>query len=381
MYRHSTEPVTLLVSTRKGAFIVRGDKARAKWKVEGPIMLGNIVYHMLLDPRDGQTLLMAARTGHLGPTVFRSTDGGATWKEATRPPMFPKAPEGQDGETVQHVFWLSPGHDLEKGVWYAGSSPPGLFRSLDNGETWDGVAGFNDNPLRRQWVGSLKDAPPGGATVHSIRVDPRNPNHIIFGVSVGGVFESMDRGHTWHPLNNGSRADFYPDPFPEFGQDPHNLQMHPLLPDRLYQQNHCGTYRMDRAEGVWTRIGENLPKEVGDIGFGMALHPFDPDTLWVFPMDGTLVWPRTNVAGRPGAFISRNGGKSWKRQDRGLPRSQAWWTVKRQALTTDRHDPVGVYFGTTNGEIYASDDEGDTWTSIVQHLPEVYAVEVAELPR
>jgi len=138
---------------------------------------------------------------------------------------------------------------------------------------------------------------------------------------------------------------------------------------------------MDRAEGAWTRIGDNLPKEVGDIGFAMALHPFDPDTLWVFPMDGTLVWPRTNVGGKPGAFISRNGGKSWKRQDKGMPRHQAWWTVKRQALTTDRHDPVGVYFGTTNGEIYASDDEGDSWTSIVQHLPEVYAIEVAEFAR
>ena len=165
---------------------------------------------------------------------------------------------------------------------------------------------------------------------------------------------------------------------PANGHDPHNLQMHPLQPDRLYQQNHCGIYRMDCTEGVWTRIGSNMPDGIGDIGFPIALHPRDADMAWVFPMDGTLVWPRTNVGGKPAAYVTRDGGKSWKRQDRGLPKSQAWFNVKRQALACDRHDPAGVYFGTTNGEIYASSDEGEHWASIAQNLPEVFAVETAE---
>ncbi|MEP7199974.1 MAG: glycosyl hydrolase [Chloroflexota bacterium] len=361
--------------------MLRGDRARAKWKLDGPFLLGNIVHHMVMDPRDHQTILMAARTGHLGPTVFRSCDFGQTWTEAAKPPAFPKVADGETGLSVRHVFWLAPGHDLEKRVWYAGSCPPGLFRSLDGGNTWESMPGFNQHPMRAQWLGGLQDEPPGGATLHSIRIDPRNPNHIYFGISTAGVFETTTKGEDWTPLNKGCLADFVPTPDPEYGHDPHNLQMHPFMPDRLYQQNHCGIYRMDRAEGRWVRIGENMPKEVGDVGFPMALHPFDPDTAWVFPMDGTTVWPRVNVSGKPAAYVTRNGGATWKRQDKGLPKQQAWWNVKRQALATDRHDPVGVYFGTTNGDVYASDDEGATWTRIVENLPEVFAVEAAEMPR
>jgi hypothetical protein len=381
LHAPSKRPVSLLISTRKGGFILHGDRTRSKWKLDGPYLLGNIVHHMVLDPRDHQTLLMAARTGHLGPTIFRSCDNGKTWTEAARPPAFPKVPEGEPGLAVHHVFWLTPGHELEKGVWYAGSSPPGLFYSADGGNTWDGVPGFNQHSKRTEWVGGLQDGPPGGATLHSIHIDPRNPNHMLFGVSTGGVFESTDRGEDWRPLNKGSIADFLPDPNPEFGQDPHNLQMHPLVPDRLYQQNHCGIYRMDRAEGVWVRIGENMPSQIGDVGFPIALHPRDPDMAWVFPMDGTTIWPRTNVSGKPAAYLTRNAGKTWKRQDKGLPRSQAWFNVKRQALVTDRHDPVGVYFGTTNGDVYASQTEGEQWTCVVRDLPEIFAVEVAELER
>jgi len=379
LHSPSKHRVSLLVGTRKGGFILHGDRSRSKWKLDGPFFLGNIIYHMVMDPRDGKTILMAARTGHLGPTVFRSTDNGQSWKEAAQPPAFPKAPAGEKGLSVRHVFWLSPGHDLERGVWYAGTCPPGLFVSTDGGDHWEGVPGFNQSPMRAKWLGELQDEPPGGATLHSIQIDPRNPNHMYFGVSTAGVFESTDRGEEWRPLNKGSVADFLPDPNPEYGQDVHNLQMHPLTPDRLYQQNHCGVYRMDRAEGEWIRIGKNLPEQTGDIGFAIALHPRDSDVAWVFPMDGTTVWPRTNIQGKPAAYVTRNAGKSWKRQDKGLQRSQAWFTVKRQALATDRHDPVGVYFGTTNGEVYVSTDEGDSWECVARNLPEVYSVEVAEL--
>jgi hypothetical protein len=194
----------------------------------------------------------------------------------------------------------------------------------------------------------------------------------------GGVFESVDGGADWKPLNAGSVVNFLPDPYPEYGQDPHCMRLHPLAPDVLYQQSHCGIYRMDRSEGRWVRIGDNMPKDVGDIGFPVTLHPRDPQTVWVFPMDGTDVWPRTSPGGRPAVYGTRDGGATWRRLDDGLPREQAWLTVKRQAMTADAHEPVGLYFGTTAGEVWASADEGAQWRCIARHLPEIYAVEAAE---
>ncbi len=371
--------LTLLAGTRKGAFLLRADRTRRSWKLSGPIMLGNIVHHLVADPRAPRTFLMAARAGHLGPTVFRSTNSGKTWKEAARPPAFPKVPEGQPGRVVAHVFWLTPGHASEKGVWYAGTSPHGLFRSEDGGNTWDGVAGFNDHPQRPTWSGDERqDAPPGGATLHSILIDPRDPKHMYLSLSVGGVFESTNRGQDWKPLNKGSVADFSPIPDAEYGQDPHCLRLHPLQPDRLYQQNHCGIYRMDRAEGRWVRIGDNMPKKIGDIGFPMVLHPRNIDTAWVFPMDGTTVWPRTSPGGKPAVYTTHNAGKTWKRQDQGLPKEQAYFTVKRQSMTADNGNAVGVYFGTTSGEIWASRNEGESWRRVAAYLPEVYSLEVVE---
>ena len=153
----------------------------------------------------------------------------------------------------------------------------------------------------------------------------------------------------------------------------------PEYPDRLYQQNHCGIYRIDRPSDTWVRIGKNMPKRVGDIGFPMVVHPCDADTAWVFPMDGTSVWPRTSPDGKPAVYVTHNAGKTWERQDTGLPEGQAWWTVKRQAMTADAQKNIGLYFGTTSGEVWVSRDAGEKWTCIAQHLPEIYAVETAEL--
>jgi photosystem II stability/assembly factor-like uncharacterized protein len=374
-------PVALLVATRKGAFILKSDKSRRAWKTNGPMFFGHIVHHMMLDPRDRRSLLVAARTGHLGPTVFRSADFGKTWKEAATPPAFPKAPAGQKGRVVDHVFWLTPGQAAEPGVWYAGTSPQGLFRSEDGGNTWAPVPGFNDHAMYAKWTGGEQDGTPDGPKLHSILVDPRDARHLYIGMSSGGVFESLDRGNGWQPLNKGCEVDFLPDPNPEYGHDPHCVRLHPLAPDILYQQNHCGIYRMERAAGVWTRIGRNMPKTVGDIGFPMVLHPRDPEAAWVFPMDGTSVWPRTSPGGKPAVYMTRNAGKSWRRHDAGLPRAQGWFTVKRQAMTADQHDPVGLYFGTTGGELWASRNEGEKWSCIAQHLPHIYAVEAAQTGR
>ena len=363
----------MLIATRKGLWTLTGDVARNGWRLAGPQFLGHIVHHAIADPRDAKSQLAAARTGHLGPTIFRSTDSGRSWKEAARPPAFAEG----SGRVVDHTFWLTPGHPSEPGVWWAGTSPQGLFRSVDGGATWEGVAGFNANPNRKAWCGGDQDGTPDGAKLHSILIDPRDPAHMYIGMSGGGIFESLDAGAQWRPLNKGVRADFLPDPWPEFGHDPHCVRFAGSNPDRLYQQNHCGIYRLDRPDDTWQDIGAAMPKSVGSIGLPLVVHPNDPDSLWVFPMDGTTVWPRTSPGGRPAVYRSRDGGKSWKRQDVGLPRSQAWWTVKRQAMTSDARDPAGIYFGTTSGEVWGSRDEGRSFRCLARHLPHIYAVEVA----
>jgi len=370
--------VLLLVGTRKGVWLYHGDAARKSWRVDGPHFLGHIVNHLVLDPRDGRTLLAAAKTGHLGPTIFRSTDHGRTWKEAARPPAFPKAPEGEKGRVVDHTFWLTPCHASEPHAWYAGTSPQGLFRSDDAGVTWQPLSGLNDNPDFRTFMGGEQNAPPDGAKLHSIMVDPRDPAHLYLAMSTGGVHESIDGGRTWVPIVRGLAVVEDLDPANIAFHDPHCVRLCPTNPDRLYQQNHCGIYRLDRPSDEWVRIGKNMPKKVGDIGFPLVVHPRDAETVWVFPMDGTSVWPRTSPGGLPCAYVTRNGGKSWRRLDSGLPKGQAWWTVKRQAMTADAREPVGLYFGTTSGELWMSRHEGNRWTCIQRHLPEIYSVEAAE---
>lgn len=365
----------LLVGTRKGAWILHGDPGRGAWTVKGPIHLGQIVSHLVLDPRDGRTMLMAAATGHLGPTIFRSVDGGETWTEASRPPAFPKSDDPR-ARAVDHSFWLQPGHADEPDVWWAGTSPPGLFESRDGGATWDSVAGFNDHPKYHDWC-PPQAGTPDGPLLNQIVVDPRDAAHMYIATSTAGVFESHDRGASWAPLNRNVEANFLPDPYPEYGQDAHFIALAPTNPDRLWQQNHCGIYRLDRPGDHWERIGKAMPPEIGDIGFTIVPHPRDADTAWVFPMDGTSVWPRVSPGGRPAVYRTGDAGASWARQDQGFPAEQGWFTVKRQAFCADAGDPVGLYLGTTGGELWASGDEGASWRQIAAHLPEIYSVTAA----
>lgn len=367
--------VRLWVGTRKGLWTLTADRARRKWKLTGPTFLGQIIFHAFPDPRNPKVVVAAIKTGHLGPTVFRSVDGGKKWKEAKAPPKFTPHPETGE-RALEHVFWLTAGHVSEPGVWYAGTAPHGIFRSEDGGDTWAAVAGFNDNKMWPRWSHLGAGAsPPDSPNTHSIRVDPRNPKHLYAAFSAGGVHESTDRGASWRPLNQGVATVFPAEKDPEFfGNDPHCMVVHPANPDRLYQQNHCGIYRLDRPGETWTRIGNNMPKAIGDVGFPIVVHPRDPDTAWVFPMDGTEVWPRTSPGGKPAVYRTRNAGESWKRLDAGFPRSQSHLTVKRQCMSADAADPVGVYLGTTSGDVWASRDEGARWIRIAESLPSITSV-------
>ncbi|TVO51394.1 WD40/YVTN/BNR-like repeat-containing protein [Denitromonas halophila] len=370
----SAHPV-LLVATRKGAWLLHGDTDRQHWRLDGPHFLGQIINHLVLDPRNGRTLLAAVSTGHLGPTLFRSADLGANWQEAAQPPAFATTADG-NGRSVKHTFWLEPGPASEPEVWYAGTSPQGLFRSTDGGDTWAPFSCLNDDPTFREWMGTEQDGTPDGPKLHSIQIDPRDPTHLYIAMSGGGVHESTDGGRSFTPLLDGlAVVEGFDRDTPTF-HDPHCVRLCPTLPDRLYQQNHCGIYRLDRPATTWQRIGDNMPAEVGDIGFPLVLHPHDPDTLWVFPMNGDTVWPRTSPDGKPAAYRSRDGGASWQRQDHGLPAEQAWWTVKRQAMCADTEATLGLYVGTTSGELWASRDEGDNWQCLARHLPEIYALSI-----
>ncbi len=369
-----------MVATRKGVWLFHGDARRKAWVADGPHFLGHNISHVQLDPRDGRTLLAAAKTGHLGPTIFRSTDFGRTWKEARQPPAFAKpADGGPPARSVDHTFWLTPGHASERDSWYAGTSPQGLFRSEDGGVSWTPLPAVNDDPQFREWMGSVQDGTPDGPKLHSVIVDPRDASHLYFAMSGGGVHESRDAGRSWSTLIEGMEVVEGFDATTVTFHDPHCVRLCPSNPDRLYQQNHCGIYRLDRPRSTWQRIGRKMPKRVGDIGFPMVVHPRDADTAWVFPMDGTAVWPRTSPDGRPAAYVTRNGGRTWQRLDQGLPETQAWWTLKRQAMTVDTQAAPALYVGTTSGELWIGRDEGARWSNIARHLPEIYAVEVAEL--
>ncbi len=380
--------IVILVATRKGAWLFHGDAKRKVWQADGPHFLGHSISHLQLDPRDGRTLLAAAKTGHLGPTVFRSTNLGRSWKEARQPPAFTQPISAQPagglpGRSVDHTFWLTPGHASERDSWYAGTSPQGLFRSEDGGVSWTPLPAVNDDPQLREWMGSVQDGTPDGPKLHSIIVDPRDPSHLYFAMSGGGVHESRDGGHSWNTLIKGMEVVGGFDASTVTFHDPHCVRLCPSNPDRLYQQNHCGIYRIDRtgdpSGDSWQRIGRKMPKRVGDIGFPVVVHPRDADTAWVFPMDGTTVWPRTSPDGRPAAYVTRNAGRTWQRLDQGLPEGQAWWTLKRQAMTVDAQAVPALYLGTTSGELWIGREEGARWTNIARHLPEIYAVEVAEL--
>ena len=367
----------LLVGTRKGAFILTGDRSRRHWQVSGPYSPGTDIFHLTYDSRSEGRILAASNSMWFGPQVEYTDDFGGTWVQAEEQPRFRDKPEyaEHDGATVRNIWHIEPGRTCEPGTLYAGVQPAALFKSTDSGATWHELEGLGKHPTRSEWMPGF-----GGLCLHSIALDPQQTSRMWVGISAAGVFRTDDGGDTWQPANRGVRADFNPaDPLPEWGQCPHKLLPHPTTAGLLYQQNHCGVFRTDNYGAQWTDITEGLPSR---FGFVIGIHHSDPDTLFVLPEDEVL---GTDVGGgiryasgaRFRVFRSRTGGQYWEPLTNGLPQEHAYLHVLREGMATDTLDPMGIYVGTVNGQLFYSRDEGDNWELLVENLPPINSVEAA----
>lgn len=357
--KENQSDILLLVSTSKGGFIYYSNPERLVWEINGPHLLGSIIHHMVLDHRTSKTILMAAKTKEYGVTIFRTTNFGKTWVPASIPPE-------NDSINFAHIFRISPGHHSELGVWYAGTSPQGLFRSEDDGKTWLSVDGFNNNKMISKLIQNPSKELLKYQKLHSILINPNNKNHIIVGMAHGGVFESKDYGESWSCLNfNLSNLD---------SQNPYGLFNHPTDFNFLFQQNQSGIYSMELGDDKWGHIGKSL--DMGDKGFSLCLDPYDIKKIWTFPMEGTDIWSRICSNGQPAVYCTQNSGKSWYRQDIGFPIWNAWFTVLSRCMVTDNLKNTGLYLGTTSGSVWFSGNSGNSWRQILAHLPKIYSLEI-----
>lgn len=353
--------VILLIGTARGLFVIRSDPDRARWQISPPRLVGHEVYHAILDPRDPKVVWAATDHKVWGAHIHRSDDQGERWT------VLESAPHYDDERALTAIWALTPGPAAEPGLIYAGIEPAGLFLSRDSGMSWESVAPLNDHPTNETWQPAG-----GGLALHSILIDPRDHQRIYCALSAGGVYRTDDGGRSWTPLNRNVRADFLPHRYPTAGQCVHKLLLHPLRPDRLYQQNHCGTYRSDDRGEHWTEITAGLPS---DFGYALALDPSDPDTVFVIPQESSHM--RASVDGRLRVYRSRDAGATWEPLVRGLPQANAYVQVLREGLATDPLTPCGVYFGTTSGHLFASRDSGNSWEEVAGFLPKILSVTAA----
>ncbi len=357
------ERTVVLVGTRKGVFILESDGNRSEWTQRGPFCDAWPINHVVGDPESG-TIRAAGGNPWFGPAVWKTADLGETWTHSGKGMAY-----GEGEEPVTAAWSLARGPDGR--VW-AGVEPAGLFVSDDGGETWTHVAGLREHPSRKDWVPGA-----GGLICHHLVPHPTDPEDLHVAISAAGVFHTADGGRSFEARNRGTRADFFPEDrrYPEWGQCVHSLARAPGRPDRLYQQNHCGMYRSDDAGRTWECIEEGLPTT---FGFPTAVHPRDPERVWFVPLSSPEEG-RYVPGGRAAVWCSADAGRSWIDSRAGLPQENAFFGVFRQAMATDSHDPAGVYFGTSQGEIYASADEGGSWTAIARHLPTITSVETMVL--
>ncbi len=344
--------------------------------MSGPHFAGWDLYHLKGSPSDPNRICASQSTGWFGQLIQRSDDGGATW-----------APVGNefayDGVPGTHQWYDGTQHPWEfKRVWllepsltdpdtvYAGVEDAALFRTSDGGQTWQEL------PALREAKGSLWAPGAGGMCLHTILLDPTNPNRIFTAISAAGAFRSDDGGESWRPATHGLISNWeMPDPEAEVGHCVHSIAMHPARPEVLFMQKHWDVMRSDDAGDNWREISGNLPS---DFGFPIAVHAHEPETIYVVPIksDSEHYPPE----GKLRVYRSRTGGDEWEALTNGLPQENCYVNVLRSAMAVDTLPACGVYFGTTGGQVYASPDGGDTWTTIVHDLPPVLSVEVQTLP-
>jgi photosystem II stability/assembly factor-like uncharacterized protein len=368
--------VRVLVGTRKGAFILTADEGRKKWHISGPHFAGWEIYHLKGSPLDPNRLYASQSGGWFGQVIQRSDDGGQTWSPVGNQFTYEGTPgTHQWFDGTQHPWefkrvWVLEPSLSEADTVYAGVEDAALFRSEDAGQTWQELPGL------RSVKGELWQPGAGGMCLHTILQDPRDSGRLYTAISAAGAFRSDDGGQTWRAATSGLVSNFeLPDPTAEVGHCVHSIAMHPTRPGVLFMQKHWDVMRSDDAGASWHEISGNLPS---DFGFPIAVHAHEPETVFVVPIKSDS--EHFPPDGKLRVYRSRAGGNEWEALTKGLPQKDCYVNVLRQALTVDMLEPCGVYFGTTGGQVYASNDAGDHWTAIVRDLPAVLSVEVQTLP-
>jgi hypothetical protein len=391
--------VRVLVGTRKGAFILSSDAKREKWDVSGPHFAGWEIYHLKGSPADPDRLYASQSSGWFGQIIQRSDDGGKTWHQpgsaANEPPEQVVRPVGESNKFVYdsseqsgkplttHQWYDGTQHPWEfKRVWhlepsltepntvYAGIEDAALFRSTDGGQTWKELPGLRGNDTGPRWQPGA-----GGMCLHTILLDPSNPKRIFIAISAAGAFRTDDAGKTWKPINRGLRSQHIPDPTAEVGHCVHRIAQHRSRPNTLFMQKHWDVMRSDDAGDNWREVSGDLPT---DFGFVIDVHAHEPETVYVVPIKSDS--EHFPLDGKLRVYRSRTGGNEWEPLSKGLPQSDCYVNVLRDAMAVDSLDKCGVYFGTTGGQVYASADAGNNWAPIVRDLPAVLSVEVQTLP-
>jgi photosystem II stability/assembly factor-like uncharacterized protein len=359
---NGSREVRLYVGTRKGGFCFRSDEARRKWTVDGPFFAGTEVNYLGRDRRTDK--LWCARTSAWwGSDLQMSTDDGRTWNSPRQGVAFARERE----LTVNRIWRVVPDRDSRPDVLWCGVDPGALFRSDDGGNEWYEVTGLNQHPSRERWVPGG-----GGLMVHCILPDPTTADRVWAGISAAGCFRSDDDGRTWTPMNKGVRCDFQPQPFPEVGQCVHSMHLQPVHSGWIFQQNHCGVYRSRDGGAAWDDISEGLPSR---FGFASAVHPRDPETMYVVPQISS---EERYVCDRAlSVYRTQNGGRTWQRLSDGLPQEKVFTQVFRHAATCDACDEVGIYVGTIGGALFFSTDAGDSWHLLEGYLPPILSLEAA----
>jgi photosystem II stability/assembly factor-like uncharacterized protein len=391
--------IRILVGTRKGAFVLTSDGKRKKWSVSGPHFAGWEIYHVKGSPVDPDRIFASQTSSWFGQIIQRSDDGGQTWHQPGSPdgPVTNEfgMPMGESNKFVYdtsaetgrplttHQWYDGTQHPWEfKRVWhlepslsdpdtvYAGVEDAALFRSTDGGTTWHELAGLRGHETGPQWAPGA-----GGMCLHTIVIDPTNPDRMFTAISAAGTFRSDDGGRNWRPINQGLHSLHIPDPTAPVGHCVHRIAIHPQRPNVLFMQKHWDIMRSDDGGDSWYEVSGDLPS---DFGFPIAVHAHEPETIYVVPIHSdALHYP---PEGKLRVYRSRSGGNDWEALTRGLPQSNCYVNVLRDAMAVDELDPCGIYFGTTGGQVYGSSDSGDNWTPIVRDLPAVLSVEAQTLP-